>query len=161
LEKKDAKTQQEISGREHDINDLTDMLSGLRILLPSGQLLTAFLVLLPFNPGFVESVQSQKWAYLATFLCSLISLVLFSAPAVQHRIMRPLRNRVEFKHLASREILAGAAALSLALVLATHLVTSQVFGDPVDIIPTGLVALLIAGLWWFIPRALKNRGRDA
>ncbi|MBY0510092.1 MAG: hypothetical protein K2P94_08045 [Rhodospirillaceae bacterium] len=147
------------SNRLHDVNDLRDMLDGLRILLPSAQLLTAFLIILPFNSGFANTMRSQEWAYLATFLSSLVSLVLFSAPAVQHRLMRPLDDRVKFKEFASKEILSGAACLSLALILATHLVTAQVFGDPIDLLPTAFVAVLISMLWWLIPRMLKSRVR--
>jgi len=143
----------------HNVNDLTDMLSGLRVMLPSAQLLTAFLLTLPFNTGFAKIEQSQRWIFLATFLCSLTSLVMFSAPAIQHRLMRPLRNRTKFKQFATRQILIGSAALSLALTLGTHLVTSEVFGDPVDNILTAFVALLIGALWWLLPKILKAQQR--
>lgn len=145
----------EIGGDGHDVSDFGDMLSGLRILLPSAQLLTAFLLTLPFNSGFTHIAQSQKWVFLATFLCSLTSLVLFSAPAIQHRLMRPLRDRVRFKRIATRHLLVGAMSLSLALILGTHLVTAELFGDPVDNLVTMLVALLIASLWWLLPKVLK------
>lgn len=144
---------------EHDTGDFGDLLSGLRILLPSAQLLTAFLLALPFGAGFAELAQSQKWVFLATFLCSLASVVLFGAPAIQHRLMRPLRDRVKFKELATREVLAGSVALTLALILGTHLVTSRVFGDPADNVVTGLVAALIVTLWWLFPKILKARQR--
>ncbi len=73
----------------HDVNDMTELLQELRILLPGAQLLTSFLIILPFTQGFSTIVQSEKRVFIATFLCSLASLVLFSAPAAQHRIMRP------------------------------------------------------------------------
>ncbi|MFX5776950.1 DUF6328 family protein, partial [Acinetobacter baumannii] len=73
-------------------------------------------------------VESEKWIFLATFCCSLTSLVLFAAPAVQHRLLRPLRARSRFKTLASRQMLCGAVSLSFARVLASNLVVSQVFG---------------------------------
>ncbi len=149
----------EINSDGHDVNDLTDMLSGLRVMLPSAQLLTAFLLTLPFNAGFAKIEQSQRWIFLATFLCSLTSLVMFSAPAIQHRMMRPLRHRAKFKQFATRQILIGSVALSLALTLGTHLVTSEVFGDPVDNILTAFVASLIGVFWWLLPKILKARQR--
>jgi hypothetical protein len=145
----------EINSNGHNVDDLNDMLSGLRVMLPSAQLLTAFLLTLPFNTGFAQVVQSQKWTFLATFLCSLTSLVMLSAPAIQHRLMRPLQNRVKFKQFATREILIGSLALSLALILGTHLVTAEVFGDPVDNILTAFVASLIVVFWWLLPKILK------
>lgn len=71
---------------------------------------------LPFSSRFRQIIQSEKWIFLATFFCSVVSLTLFTAPAVEHRMMRPLRNRIKFKHLASRQMLIGAAALSASLV---------------------------------------------
>jgi len=55
--------------------DLSDLLSELRILLPGAQMLTAFLVILPFNGGFDQIRQEERYVYLATFLCALVSLV--------------------------------------------------------------------------------------
>src|SRR5215203_1583473 len=82
--------------------DLSDMLSELRILLPGAQMLTAFLIILPFNGGARQIIQGESQAFLATFFFALTSLVLLSAPAIQHRLMRPLISRERFKRLATR-----------------------------------------------------------
>lgn len=138
--------------------DLSDMLGELRILLPSAQLLTAFLITVPFNSGFVKIVAYEKWLFMATFALAVASLVMFSAPAVQHRLLRPLRDRSAFKRLASKLILAGCFALSLALVLGTGLVLSEVLGHWAGVVAASVVALLIAALWWWFPLVLRARG---
>jgi len=51
--------------------DLTDLLSETRILLPGAQMLSAFLVILPFNTGFGQIVQVEKLLFLATFVFAL------------------------------------------------------------------------------------------
>lgn len=137
--------------------DLTDLQQELRILLPGVQTLTAFLVILPFSPGFERLDQTERWVYLATFVCSVSSLILFTAPAAQHRVERPLRNRVRFKDFANRLILIGLVPLSLAIVLATELVVSEVGGSNAGIAAAALAAILIALTWWLIP--LNRRGR--
>jgi ABC-type multidrug transport system permease subunit len=137
--------------------DLGDMLNELRILLPSAQLLTAFLITLPFNSGFAEVIQSEKWVFIATFLCSMISLVMFSAPAVQHRLLRPLYDRQRFKQFASHELLVGSIALAFALILATELVLAEVFGHLLGIALAGSVGGLIGLLWWALPRFLRGK----
>lgn len=114
-----------------DDGDLTDMLGELRVLLPSAQLLSAFLITVPFNSGFANIVASEKTVFLATFTLSILSLVLLSAPAVQHRVIRPLTDRAGFKRLATRQIVVGAVLLAMALTLATQLVLSTVFGHGV------------------------------
>lgn len=141
----------------HTNDDLSDMLTELRILLPGAQLLTAFLIMLPFNSGFKQIVQSEKWVFMATFICSIVSLVLFTAPAVQHRLMRPLPNRHTFKLLATRQMLAGSVALSFALILGTDFVLSEVFGHVVGGLVSALFALLVAGLWWYLPHVLERK----
>lgn len=138
-------------------DDLSDMLAELRVLLLGAQLLTAFLMTLPFSVGFKQIVQSEKWVFLATFFCSVISLVLFTAPAVQHRAVRPLLNRPGFKQLASRQMLMGAAALSCALVLSVELVTAEVFGHLLGLTSSIVTAVLIGTLWWVCPHSMKRR----
>lgn len=142
-----------------DDGNLTDMLGEMRVLLPGAQLLSAFLITVPFNSGFSSIVMLEKQVFLVTFLLAISSLILLSAPAVQHRLIRPLRDRARFKQFATRQIIAGSVTLSLALVLATHLVLSEVFGNTVGSFAAGFVALLVVVFWWVLPRFLKSSGR--
>ena len=139
------------STSEHDETDMTEMLNELRILLPGAQLLNGFLITLPFNSGFQQIVQVEKWIFMATFVCSLSSLILFTTPAVQHRVLRPLDDREKFKNGASKQMLVGAAFLSLALVLCANLVTAEVVGHPVGGAVAALVSSMILALWWISP----------
>lgn len=139
----------------HDAEDLSDMLSELRVLLPGAQLLNVFLITLPFSSGFRQIVQAEKWVFMGAFVFSIISLILFTVPAVQHRLMRPLQNRRKFKHLVTRQMLAGAVALSFALILGAYLVISEVFGHVAAALVAAFTTVLIAFLWWLLPRAIK------
>jgi len=143
----------------HDASDMTEMLNELRILLLAAQLLNGFLITLPFNSGFQAIVTIEKWMYMATFLCSLSSLVLLTAPAVQHRVLRPLVDRVGFKNHASRLMIAGAICLSLALILCATLVTAEVVGHSLGGAIGGAAALGIAALWWIYPWWLSRAHR--
>jgi len=140
----------------HDDGDMTEMLNELRVLLPGSQLLTAFLITLPFNSGFRQIVAAEKWVFIATFICSLSSLILFTAPAVQHRMLRPLLDRAQFKNLATNQMLVGAVALSLALILSANLVISEVFGYLLGGAVTAAFTLLILTLWWLYPWWLRQ-----
>jgi len=139
--------------------DFSDMLSEMRILLPGAQMLSAFLIILPFNEGFGKIVHAEKLLFLATFFLSLTSLVLLSAPAIQHRLMRPLRDRERFKRIATRQIVAGAFSLAVALTLGTDLVISEVFGPVVGIVMAAIMAGLILCVWWLMPAWLKRHDR--
>ena len=50
-----------------DTDTLTDLLAELRILLQGAQVLTSFLIILPFNTNFREVPLSERWVYAATF----------------------------------------------------------------------------------------------
>lgn len=141
--------------RPHNAEDFTDMLSELRVLLPGAQLLNVFLITLPFSSGFKQIVQAEKWVFMGAFVFSIISLILFTAPAVQHRLMWPLLNRRKFKHFVTYQMLAGALALSLALMLGAYLVISEVFGHVAGAVVAVFTSVLITVLWWVLPRAMK------
>ena len=136
---------------------MSDLLQELRVLLQGVQVLTGFLIVLPFSEGFSRVSESEKKVYLVMFLCVLVSLVLFSAPAAQHRLLSPLRDRVMFKRGSTRLVIAGMVPFSAALVLATHFVLAEVASDRVRDTATMFAALVIAILWWIAPLVRRRR----
>lgn len=84
-----------------DDGDLTDMLGELCVLLPTAQLLSALLITVPFTPGFSVIAYSEKWVFLATFVLAVISLVLLSAPAAQHRFISQLNAVTDWRALTA------------------------------------------------------------
>ncbi len=144
-------------GELHEDGDLSDMLSELRILLPGAQMLTAFLIILPFNGGARQIIHAERYVFLVTFFFALTALVLLSAPAIQHRLMRPLISKSRFKRMASRQIVAGSCALGIAFILGTNLVISEVFGTMTGIIAGATMATLIGSAWLALPMYLKRK----
>jgi small-conductance mechanosensitive channel len=137
--------------------DLTDLLSEIRLLLPGTLLLVAFLIALPFNSGYTRVSRFDNAVYVAMFLCALLSLLLFVAPAAQHRLMSPLRDRAAFKRSVNRQVIIGLMPLSATIILAAYLVISDVLSALAAGIVAGIVGLAIALLWWVIP--LRKRPR--
>jgi O-antigen/teichoic acid export membrane protein len=158
-DQKEGKPEDEEQGKEdgHDDKDFADLLQELRILLQGVQVMTAFLVILPFSQGFKEIDEVEKWVFLATFICSISGLIFFSAPAAVHRLARPLKKRERFKDFSTRMTIVGLVPASLSLVLATQLVVDHVLGADMSYIAAGVVLLLIAILWWALPLALREK----
>lgn len=149
---------EEASIQEQGDGSLSDMLNEMRVLLPGAQTLTAFMIIVPFNSQFQNINATERWVYVITFLCSLVSLILFAAPAAHHRLERPLLDREGFKNWATKFILAGIVFLSIALVLATQLVMSQVHADPwIPWFVSGAVAFFVLTIWWLLPRNRVQR----
>jgi archaellum biogenesis protein FlaJ (TadC family) len=137
--------------------DLTDLLNEIRLLLPGTLLLVAFLIALPFNTGYTRVSQFDNAVYVAMFLCAILSLLLFAAPAAQHRLMSPLRDRAAFKRSVNRQVIIGLIPLSAAITLATYLVISDVVNTLAAAIVAGIVGLTIALLWWVVPLNRRRR----
>ena len=55
--------------------DLTDLLSEIRLLLPGTLILVAFLIALPFNSGYTRISRLDNAVYVALFICAMISLL--------------------------------------------------------------------------------------
>lgn len=144
---------------QYRAGDLGDLLQELRVLLPGVQVLTGFLIVLPFYQGFTQIAPVEKGVYLVTFACSLLALVLFSAPAAQHRLEWPLRDRAQFKRYATHVIIVGLVPLSVALILTTQLVVAVVLGGLVGLLAAGAVAVLIGTSWWLFPLFWQRAAR--
>ncbi len=140
-----------------DPNSLAELLQELRILLQGSQVLAGFLVVLPFSERFARISSFEKWTYLTAFLSTLSALILFSAPALHHRLQRPLANRIQFKNFATRMMVAGAVPLSLGLTLATQVAMSEVGGELFGSLVAAFVGCFIAFAWWISPRMFPNR----
>jgi hypothetical protein len=153
----EAKRKDRFVEKGPEAGNLSDMLQELRVLLQGAQVLTGFLIILPFYQGFPALSSAQHAVYLATFCCALASLIIFSAPAAQHRLQWPLHDRAKFKEFSTRMIVFGMIPLSLALILATNLVVTQVLGESYGLIAAALIAIVIAGLWWLFPY-VERRG---
>ena len=133
--------------------DLSDLNDELRVLLPGTTTLAAFLIILPFNSGFSEIRDEQKLVYIITFLCSVLSLICFTAPAAHHRLQRPLLDREGFKNTATRFVIAGLVPLSVAIALATELVLAATLSLRwLSWSVAGCVGVVILVLWWLVPR---------
>ena len=75
----------------------------------------------------------------------MTSLVLFMAPAAQHRLMRPLKDRAAFKRSANRLIVIGLVPMSAVFPLMTYFVVSDVVGRLATTVVAGAVGLLVRG----------------
>ncbi len=157
----DVDAQSDTDVNSHHEGDLTDLLSELRILLPGTQTLMAFLIILPFNSRFTEIQDDEKWIYVLTFVCAVMSLVCFTTPAVHHRLQRPLRDREAFKIRATRWIIAGLVPLSIAVVLVTQLVLSTVIVERwFSWAVSSVIAVLILVVWWIVPISMRKHTTD-
>lgn len=131
-------------------DELTELYSETRILLPGTQVFLGFLVTLPFTDRFRVLTDELRLAYVTTFFCTLAAATLFLTPAAYHRFARPIQHKHAFKLLANTLILAGLLPLSVSVVLVTYLVTSMVLPDVAGV-SSAVVGIVVLVLWWVLP----------
>lgn len=148
-------------GERYDPTSLGDLLQEMRVLLQGAQMLTSFLVIVPFSEGFSRVQSTERWLYLATFCCAMTSLVLFSAPAVHHRLRWPVSDRLAFKRFATRVTVVGLIPFSAALVLATDLVVHRALGPALAWKVAAVLSLFIAVVWGVLAWSHSAEPQDA
>jgi hypothetical protein len=137
--------------QERTARQLAELLQELRVALPGVQILFAFLLTVPFSVGFEDVTSFQKNLFFATLLFTAFSTACLIAPTATHRLRFHQRDRKYVIEVAHRLTIAGLAFLALAIVCAVALITDILFDGPARWIWPGLVAALIAVLWFIRP----------
>ena len=128
-----------------------ELLQELRVAQTGTQILTGFLLTLPFTQRFGELSAGQERLYLAVLLGSVIATGLNVAPVAYHRILFRRRKRrwlVGAANLAARAALLMLALDSAGVVL---LVFDVVVNRTAAIIAAAGVLVFLLGLWAVVP----------
>ena len=134
------------------------LLQELRVVQTGVQLLTGFLLTLPFQQRFDVLDQPMRTVYLATVACSVCATVLLIAPVAMHRLLFR-RHRVQvLVSAAHRCAYAGLALLGTALTGVTVVVFAAVSGGDAALIAGACALALFTFCWWVLPLVLRTRG---
>jgi Family of unknown function (DUF6328) len=141
--------------RERSERQMAELLQELRVALPGVQILFAFLLTVPFAQGFQRVTEFQKNLFFATLMCTALSTACLIAPTATHRLRFHQRDRNYVIEVAHRLTIAGLVFLALAILLAMTLITDFLFDGAARWIWPGIIAVVIAVLW-FIRPALRS-----
>lgn len=131
--------------------ELIELLNELRVVLPGVQVLFAFLLILPFSKGFAQVTHVQRLVYIAAVLFTTLSTILLLAPSSYHRLRFRDHQKAPLIDISNRLVIAGMAALAVAIDCAVYLVTSYVFEAWVGIVAAAFAAIGFAGVWYVLP----------
>ncbi len=131
--------------------NLEEMTGELRVVVTGVQVLFAFLLIVPFNTGFVGVGPFERGVYFATLLCSVFAALCTLAPAAYHRLLFRADDKRHIVILANRVSIVGLVFLALAMCGSLLLVTTKLFGATAGIVTAGLVAVPFGGLWFAAP----------
>jgi hypothetical protein len=137
----------------------SSLLQELRVAQTGVQLLTGFLLILPFQQRFTGLDDVMRVVYLITVSCSIGATVLLVAPVSMHRVLfrrHRLRTLVGISHTYA---IAGIFLLALALAGVAVLIFDSVWTRTAAWIAGGCTLLALAMCWYAMPLR-DRRSRD-
>jgi hypothetical protein len=136
------------------------LLQELRVVLTGVQLLTGFLLTLPFQQRFAVLDDRLHVLYLATVACSIAATVLLTAPVALHRLLfrrHMLRQLVTVSH---RLTMVGLLLLGVAVSGVATMVFEVIAGRSAGLV-AGLSTLSAWVVLWVLLPLVTRRGTRA
>lgn len=142
---------------ERSDRNWNELLQELRVMQTGTQILTGFLLTLPFQSRFTELDDFQVGTYLVLVILAVVTTIVVVAPVSLHRLLFR-------RHLKSETVTIGDRILKLALGFLGLVVTGVVL-LVFDVVTTRGVALAVAGAvaiavlvaWLAAPMRLARR----
>ena len=133
------------------------LLQELRVVQTGVQLLTGFLLTLPFQQRFDVLTGHMRVVYLATVGCSVCATVLLIAPVATHRWLFRRHRLQVLVSAAHRCAYAGLVLLGAALTGMTVIVFAAVSGHTAGVV-AGVCAIALFSVFWLVmPLLLRDR----
>ena len=136
----------------------SSLLQELRVAQTGVQLLTGFLLTLPFQQRFDHLSPAMRTVFLATVACSVGATVLLVAPVGMHRLLfrrHRLKTLVSTAHWCA---MAGLALLGAALIGVIAVIFNFVSGTTAGWIAAACAAVSLVVFWAALP--LVQRATD-
>lgn len=149
---RDARGETEVQRLDRNWSSL---LQELRVVQTGVQLLTGFMLTLPFQPRFDLLDEGMRIVYLASVGCALAATVLLVAPVGLHRVLFRQRRLASLVAAAHRLAYAGLLLLGAALVGMTVIVFDAVAGHQTAYIAGSVATAAFAMFWVIVPVVIR------
>ncbi len=134
----------------------SSLLQELRVAQTGVQLLTGFLLTLPFQQRFSQLDTTMRTVYLVTVACSIGATVLLVAPVSMHRLVFR-RHRLKSLVAASHGYaIAGTLLLGVALTGVAVVIFDLVVGRTGAWIAGGVTVIAVTAFWYLMPLRLRD-----
>lgn len=130
--------------------DFTQILQELRVVQTGVQILSAFLLTLPFTARFPVVGVFDKTTYAVSLIAAVISVALVVAPVACRLVVGDAMPSLV--RMAARLARAGMLALAVSVVASLLLTLDVAVGRGVAVVFTIVIALAYATLWELLPR---------
>jgi hypothetical protein len=127
---------------------MMELLNELRVAMPGVQILFGFLLTVPFQQRFSQVTDFQQTVYFVTLIMAAVAAAFLIAPSAYHRVMFEQQDKPNIIRIGTGELLAGLAALAVAMNGAVLLVTDVLFSASTVTVTVVLLASLYFTLWF-------------
>jgi O-antigen/teichoic acid export membrane protein len=134
-----------------------ELLQEMRIVQTGVQLLTGFLLTLPFQQKFPSLDEGEQRVYMAAVSASILATGFLQAPVSVHRALFRRHRKKDTVGLAHRLAIVGIVFLACAVVSVTTLIFDVLLGWTGGLIAGGLAAALLLTLWLVVPFSIRLR----
>lgn len=139
-----------------------ELLQELRVVQTGVQILTGFLLTVPFSDRFAELDTAQRATYLAVLGGSVLTTGFVVAPVAFHRVLFRRGERWWLVEAAHRMARIGLALLALTSSGVVLLVVDVVWSRGAALVLFGVVIAFFVSLWMVVPLVdARARGDDS
>jgi hypothetical protein len=133
-----------------------ELLQELRVTQTGVQILTGFLLTLPFQARFSRLSAFDRHLYLVVLLLAATATALLIAPVSAHRILFRRRRKATLVTLGDVSAKVGLSVLALTVAGVVLLVFDVVLGLEPAVVTSVATLGLIVGLWLGVPLLLRR-----
>jgi hypothetical protein len=138
----------------------TDLLQELRVVQTGVQLLTGFLLTLPFQQKFSQLTSTERGLYLVAVAASIVATGFLEAPVSLHRALFRKHRRRETVQLAHKLAIVGIVGLGCAIVAVSTLIFEVLLGWGGGITTGAVTAAMLIILWLIVPWSVRARSAE-
>ena len=128
-----------------------ELLQELRVTQTGIQILSGFLLTLPFQQRFTQLDGSLRALYLVAVALATVSTGLIVAPVAAHRLLFRQHHKAELVTSSDRLAKLGLTSLGLTVVVVLGLVFGVVLGEAAALVAGGAALALFVVLWVLVP----------
>jgi len=152
----DAKERDETATEGADRN-WNELLQELRVVQTGLQILTGFLLTVPFQQRFVELSATLRSVFLVALSLAVLATALVVAPVASHRVLFRRHAKSELVEVAHLLTQAGLTILALTIAAVLVLVFGFVVGQTAALVAAGVAVVGFVLLWVVAPVYLRRR----
>jgi hypothetical protein len=145
------------TAEERSDRNWVELLQELRVMQTGVQILTGFLLTLPFQPRFTDLDDYQRTVYLVLVVVSVATTGMLVSPVALHRAL--FRRHLKPQIVTGGDRMTRVAILLLVFVMTgtVMLIFDVVLGRTAGLVVGGAIFAMLLVLWAAVPAVVQRR----